>query len=88
MFDYYVVITCCMSMLLIYLSLRMGREIMYLEYMIGRIPLIIVVLLIDFFTTSEDEKTDKNHPPIILGFLILTFSIVVVRCVNNKILRN
>lgn len=54
--------------------------------MIGRVLLLFFIILHDLWDSS-DESID-GLPSMIIGFVFLTLSIIAVRSINNKILRN
>lgn len=80
-------------MFLICLSIRFGRVILFMEYISKLILLVLVVGLHAYGNSLEDPDYDwegvgdGSISSVILLLGLTTFSIILVRCINNKILR-
>lgn len=79
------------GIVLICLSIRLGRVILFMEY-ISKFVLLILTVVLHIYGNLKDEEWEDTEETVavssVVFYLILTiFSIILVRCINNKILR-
>lgn len=80
------------GIVLICLSIRLGRVILFMEYISKFVLLIMGVVLHIYGNLREEDELEDTEEAVpvtsVFFYLILTiFSIILVRCINNKILR-
>ena len=80
------------GIVLICLSIRLGRVILFMECISKFVLLILTVVLHIYGNLKDEEEWEDTEETVavssVVFYLILTiFSIILVRCINNKILR-
>lgn len=91
---------CCgaTGTLLVYFSIRAGRMCIFMEY-ITKLAILIVVIVLQIADPPYEESNyipdiiddgnayNSTYPIIVLLVCACSVSIILVRCINNKVLR-